>query len=63
MNPRLLKRQQLLLQHPNRLAVRRRSFQQVSRHSKSNKRNSAPDRRRRSVLEKRSSLVLKRKRD
>jgi hypothetical protein len=48
MNPRLLRRQ-LLLQHPKRLAVRRRSCRQLSRRFKSNRRNFVSDRRRRSA--------------
>jgi hypothetical protein len=62
MNPRLLRRQLLLLQHPNRLAVRRRSFPQLLRRFKSNRRSFASDRRRRSALGKRSWLVLKKRR-
>jgi hypothetical protein len=62
MNPRLLKRPQLLLQHPNRLAVRRRSFLQLLRRSKSNRRSSVFDRRRRSASGRRSWLVLRKRR-
>jgi hypothetical protein len=61
MNLRPLKRLLLLLQHPNRLAARRRSFPQLLRRFRSNRRNFVPDRRRRSASGKRSSLVLKKR--